>query len=93
MATVETTTSRPALGALSSALDAAIEAAVAGRATHRSGTTFIPIDVAVPARARRPYVVVHEDGRQELHPRNYAKVLVGLGLVGLIVWALGRDPA
>jgi hypothetical protein len=90
MATVSTP-SRPALEAASHALDTAIEAAVAGRAAHRSGTTFIPADVAVPSRARRPYVVVHEDGREELHPRNHVKVAVGIGVVLLAVWLIGRD--
>ena len=92
MATVDTT-SRPAFEALSHALDTAIEAAVAGRATHRSGTTFIPADVQVPARARRPYVVVHEDGQQELHPRNHAKVALGIAVVLLAAWLIGRDTA
>jgi hypothetical protein len=91
MATVGTPP-RPAIEAVSRVLDAAIEAVVAGRATHRSGTTYVPADVAVPARARRPYVVVHEDGREELHPRNHVRILLGIGVVAIALWLIGRDP-
>jgi hypothetical protein len=38
-------------------------------------------------------VVVHEDGRHEVHPRNHLKVAVGIGAVALVVWLIGRDAA
>ena len=92
MATVGTAP-RTALDTLSRAVDTAIDAAIAGRVSHRSGTTFIPADVAVPARARRPYVVVHEDGTQELH-RNHARTAVVVaGLVLVAAWLISREPA
>jgi hypothetical protein len=74
--------------AASLALDRAIDAAIAGHPTYRSGTTFVDAGTDFPGNLHRPYVVVWEDGREELHRRSHwRKVALGVLLAGLaLLW-------
>ena len=96
MATVDSRTG--AFRAASRALDHAIESAVEGGATHPSGTTFVPADLAASGRVgsyRRlgPVSVVDSDGNETRLPQDHTRELVLAGVViALVVWAVARRP-
>jgi hypothetical protein len=88
-----------AFWAASRALDRAIESATGGRPIHPSGTTFVPANLADSERLsayrrRGPVSVVDADGNETRLPMSRASdVIVGLAILGLIVWAVVRRPS
>ena len=95
MATVDTPRTA-AFRAASEALDRAIEAAIAGSPIHRSGTTFVPADLAASGRLSSyrslgPVSIVEADGNEtRLSQDRSREIMLAAIVIGLVVWALGR---
>jgi hypothetical protein len=98
MATVDSSRTG-AFRAAARGLDRAIDAAVEGRATHTSGTTFIPADLVatgrVPAYRRLgPVSIVDADGNETRLGRERTRDFVlAVAIAGLLIWALSRRPS
>lgn len=84
--------------AATNALERAIEAEVSGRASHASGTTFVPADLAGSGRLdtyRRlgPVTIVDADGNQTIVPKATSREMIVLALIaGAALWMLARRP-
>lgn len=98
MATVDRTRTN-AFWAATRALDRAIDTASAGRPIHRSGTTFVPANLAASDRLSAyrkvgPVSVVDADGNETRLPMyRTSEIVAGLVVLGLLVWALIRRPS
>jgi hypothetical protein len=93
MAVAEPAPTPSALDHTSRRFEAALDAAILGKPDYPSGTTFIPADVPVPAGTRRPYVIVHSDGRAELHRGVDRRWLLVVAVAGVVAWALSHGDA
>jgi hypothetical protein len=98
MATVDSSRTG-AFRAATRALDHAIDAAVAGRLTHPSGTTFVPADLASSGRIRgyrwlAPVSIIDADGNEtRLGHERTRDVVIAAAIIGLIIWAVARRPS
>jgi hypothetical protein len=102
MATVDAVMRSPGSLAASHALDAEIEASLAGEPTRPDGTVFLPEDLAESwlveeYRASGSHVaIVSEDGGIELlRPSRFRPeaIVIGLVLAAAVVWAISRGRA
>jgi hypothetical protein len=98
MAAIDSTRSN-AFAAASRALDHAIEAMVDGRASHPSGTTFVPADLArddsiAKYRKTGPVTIVDADGNETRLGRGKPGVEIILWIIvgAAVAWALRRSP-
>src|SRR5918996_1609124 len=97
MAAVESTRTS-AFRAASRALDHAIEAAVDGSPIYRSGTTFVPADLAASGRLnsyRRlgaVSIVDAEGNETRLRQYHSREIVLAVAVLGLVVWAFARRP-